>query len=59
MFLFLVGIVIGMWLAQSFSVPNVQTFLSRWSAPATVPVTAPAEVETPTPPVFTGEMPVK
>ena len=59
MFLFLVGVVIGMWLAQSFSMPNVQTLLSRWSVPAPAPVPTPTPDDIPTQPAFTGDMPVK
>lgn len=60
MFGIIVGIIVGVWLGQTFTLPNVQETVSRWMASAPVQ-DKPAEQEestTPTPPVFTGEMPV-
>jgi len=47
-----------MWLAQSFSMPNVQATISRWTQ-SQPQVEAPKEetTEAPPPPVFTGDMP--
>lgn len=60
MFVLIFGIIVGVWLGQTFTLPNVQETVSRWMASAPVQ-DKPAEQEestTPAPPVFTGEMPV-
>lgn len=60
MFVLIFGIIVGVWLGQTFTLPNVQEMVSRWMASAPVQ-DKPAEQEestTPAPPVFTGDMPV-
>jgi len=55
MLFFIVGVICGMWLAQSFSIPNVQTTISRWTQQPQVE--APKEENVEEQPVFSGEMP--
>jgi len=60
MFGIIVGIIVGVWLGQTFTLPNVQETVSRWmaSAPVQDKTAEQEESTTPAPPVFTGEMPV-
>ena len=63
MFIFIFGVVCGMWLAQTFAMPNVQATISRWSQSAAAVEQNEQQneqqnsPEAPPPPVFTGEMP--
>ena len=59
MLFFIFGVICGMWLAQSFTMPNVQATITRWTQ-SQPQVEAPNEEnpEAPPPsPTFTGEMP--
>lgn len=58
MFIFIFGVVCGMWLAQSFSMPNVQATFSRWTqSQPQVEASKEESPEAPPTPVFTGDMP--
>tara|TARA_B110000858_G_C17603606_1_gene381193 strand:+ start:92 stop:268 length:177 start_codon:yes stop_codon:yes gene_type:complete len=56
MMFFILGIVCGMWLAQSFTIPNVQATISKWTQ-SQVETSKEGSPETPPEPAFTGEMP--